>query len=110
MDLVSTDERMRAHPAFVDVVRAARRKGVAFGLGLPLFAAAAVYWLADHRTWTAVVAVLLACGNVGAQLYALRRARGPLTEISGSPAERDRAWKLAAEDAKPAWLRWLPYI
>jgi hypothetical protein len=103
------DAEIRSNAAFPQVVRVARSNNWLFWWGIPLYAIPTIYGVFAHHRWAIVVAAVVAAADVAGQLYGFRRARKPLADISDQSPVRDRAWKLAASDAKPRMLRGLPF-
>ncbi len=108
MSITPTDADIHANMAFPAVARAARVHGLAFWGVLPFFVIAAASWALHHRTWVAVVALLISMTSVAGQIYGFRLARTPLRDLSDDEQIRQRAWKLATTAAKPRLIRWVP--
>jgi hypothetical protein len=104
---MATDDEIRASPAFPRLVHALQINSRIFWAGLPLFVAASIYGISQRVAWAQITALLLAVGNVCAQLYGIRQARQSASEISSSRVVQARAQNLADEAAKPRLLRWL---
>lgn len=108
MQASSRDAEIRASAAFPLVVRAARLRTRLFWGGLLLFGIVAFCREDLGNTWSFVIAIPLYLAGVAVQVHYLRQARLPLLQISDDSAVQARATKLAADDAKPRLLRWLP--
>jgi hypothetical protein len=103
-----TDDQIRANAAFPELVRVLRTVNWIFWSVLPVFVAFSVCGVFLGMHWALAVAAVLAVGNAGGQVYARRRARRLLAEISSSPAALSRAWRLAYDAAKLRFVRWVP--
>jgi hypothetical protein len=104
---IPTDDEIRATPAYPRLVGVYRLQNRIFWTALPLFAASFAYWIAERSSWALLVPGLLALGNSCVQVYGIRAERQVLSEISGSPAVRTRARKLARDTVTPRLMRWL---